>query len=207
MVLSRYAVLFRRVLNPTTACSMMTRMIPSSQFTYSRRWASGISSSPPLSSIRHSKEKDVTTEDRRVVELSQFVMNNDVKSSLRAYSELPLFLPRSDFRTVCSLMQQLGQRCGIPDMSNVFFKIMKMKLTRKHALTFRCLIHVSCELRDAELIERFYTSICEEEVYVNNSFLNDVVVESLSSLDAFSSLCHIFDCRFSYSSVITCRHC
>ena len=187
MVLSRYAVLFRRVLNPTTACSMMTRMIPSSQFTYSRRWASGISSSPPLSSIRHSKEKDVTTEDRRVVELSQFVMNNDVKSSLRAYSELPLFLPRSDFRTVCSLMQQLGQRCGIPDMSNVFFKIMKMKLTRKHALTFRCLIHVSCELRDAELIERFYTSICEEEVYVNNSFLNDVVVESLSSLDAFTS--------------------
>ena len=193
MVLSRYAVLFRRTLNPITACAIVTRMIPSFPYSYSRRWASGISSPPPLHTIRHYEEKTIASEDRRVVELSQFVMNNDVKSSLRAYSELPLFLPRSDFRTVCSLMQQLGQRCGIPDMSNVFLKIMKMKLTRKHALTFRCLIHVSCELRDAELIERFYASICEEEVYVNNSFLNDVVVDSLTSLDAFSSLCHIFD--------------
>lgn len=180
-------------MNPTTACSLATRMISSPQLAYCRRWVSVTSSSSRLRSVRDLEEDDVTTEDRRVVELSQFVINNDLKSSLRAYSELPLFLPRSDFRTVCSLMQQLGKRCGIPDMANVFLKIMKMKLTRKHALTFRCLIRVSCELHDAELIERFYTSICEEEVYVNNSFLNDIVVDSLYSLEAFSSLCHIFD--------------
>lgn len=145
-----------------------------------------------------------STEDQRIVTLSRFVMNNDLKAGLRAYSELPLFLPRSDFRIVCGLMEQLGKHCGVPDMENAFMKIQKMKLTRKHALTFRCLIRVACELQDAELIERFYTSICEEEVYVNNSFLNDVVVDSLFSFDAYSSLCHIFDSM--HVGVFACFH-
>ena len=134
-----------------------------------------------------------STEDQRVIELSTHVRKNDVLASLRAYSKLPLFLPRSDFRIVCSLMQSLGKCCHIPDLENAFFKIQKMKLTRKHAITFRCLIRLACELHDTDLIENFYQSICEEEVYINNAFLNDIVVDSLFSLDAYSSLCNVFD--------------
>ena len=134
-----------------------------------------------------------STEDQRVIELSTHVKKNDVLASLRAYSKLPLFLPRSDFRIVCSLMQSLGKYCHIPDLENAFFKIQKMKLTRKHAITFRCLIRLACELHDTDLIENFYQSICEEEVYINNAFLNDIVVDALFSLDAYSSLCNVFD--------------
>ena len=138
-------------------------------------------------------DNSFSTEDQRVIELSSHVRKNDVLASLRSYSKLPLFLPRSDFRIVCSLMQSLGKNCHIPDLENAFIKIQKMKLTRRHAITFRCLIRLACELQETDLIENFYQSICEEEVYINNAFLNDIVVDSLFSLDAYGSLCNVFD--------------
>ena len=120
-------------------------------------------------------------------------MNNNIEESLKEYSKIPLFLPKSDFRIVCSLMQKLGERCGIPDLDNVFSRIQKMKLSRKHALTFRCLIRLACELKNAELIQTFYTTVCNEEVYVNNSFLNDIAIDCLFSIDAYGTICSIFD--------------
>ena len=134
-----------------------------------------------------------STEDQHIIQLSQYVKENKLEESLVEYSKIPLFLPRSDFRIVCSLMQQLGERCGIPDLDNVFTKIQKMKLSRKHALTFRCLIQSACELKNAELIRVFYASVCSEEVYVNNSFLNDITIDCLFSIEAYSTICSIFD--------------
>lgn len=131
------------------------------------------------------------TQDKRIIQLSRYVMNNNLKSSLKTYSKLPLFLPRSDFRIVCSLMKQLGSSSGIPDLENVFLKIQRMKLSRKHALTMRCLIRLSYEIGDVQLIETFYRQICEEEIYVNNSFLNDITMDCLFSLNAYKSICSI----------------
>ena len=143
------------------------------------------------------------TEDERIIQLSHYVMNNNLQSSLVVYSSLPLFLPRSDFRIVCSLMRQLGVSCGIPDLENVFTKIQKMRLTRKHALTMRCLIRLSCEIGNSKLIESFYHQICQEEIYVNNAFINDIVMDCLFSLDAYESICSVIDslhvCTFSLS--------
>lgn len=134
-----------------------------------------------------------STEDRHIIQLSQYVMNNDLEESLKEYSRIPLFLPRSDFRIVCLLMQQLGERCGIPDLNNVFSKIQKMKLSRKHALTFRCLIRLACEMKNPELIKVFYTSVLDEEVYINNSFLNDITLDCLFSIEAYPTICSIFE--------------
>lgn len=157
------------------------------------RWFSTAPRSVSISVMEGGVENSFSTEDQRVIDLSRHVRNNDLLASLRAYSELPLFLPRSDFRIVCSLMHTLGKRCHVPDLENAFFKIQKMKLTRKHAVTFRCLIRLACELHDTNLIESFYQSICEEETYINNAFLNDIMVDSLFSLDAYASLCNVFD--------------
>ena len=142
------------------------------------------------------------TENHHIIQLSHYVMNNNLEESLREYSKLPLLLPRSDFRVVCSLMQQLGEQCGIPDLENIFTKIQKMKLSRKHALTFRCLIRLACELKDPELIQTFYNSICEEEVYVNNSFLNDITIDCLFSIEAYPTICSLFDSMQVYYLVL-----
>ena len=146
-----------------------------------------------LEEISNDPEDDISekTQDKRIIQLSRYVMNNNLKSSLVTYSKLPLFLPRSDFRIVCSLMKHLGTSSGIPDLENVFLKIQRMKLSRKHALTMRCLIRLSYEIGDAELIETFYRQICEEEIYVNNSFLNDVTFDCLFSLNAYKTICTI----------------
>ena len=159
-------------------------------FTPFRRFAM---SRPPLEEMAEDAEDDIMekTQDKRIIQLSRYVMNNNLKSSLVTYSKLPLFLPRSDFRIVCSLMKQLGSSSGIPDLENVFLKIQRMKLSRKNALTMRCLIRLSYEIGDAQLIETFYRQICEEEIYVNNSFLNDVVFDCLFSLNAYKSICTI----------------
>ena len=133
------------------------------------------------------------TEDKRIIQLSHYVMNNNLQSSLVVYSSLPLFLPRSDFRIVCSLMKQLGVSCGIPDLENIFTKIQKMRLTRRHALTMRCLIRLSCEIGSPKLIESFYKQVCQEEIYVNNAFINDIVMDCLFSLDAYESICSVID--------------
>lgn len=162
-----------------------------------RPFATSILYNRDRSTYKGDKYHDVdvfpSTEDPQIIQLSQYVMNNDVEKSLKEYSKIPLFLPRSDFRIVCSLMQQLGERCGIPDLDNIFTKIQKMKLSRKHALTFRCLIRLAYELKNPELILSFYTSICDEEVYVNNSFLNDITIDCLFSLEAYQTICSIFD--------------
>ena len=159
-------------------------------FTPFRRFAM---SRATLEEMDDDAEDDIMekTQDKRIIQLSRYVMNNNLKSSLVTYSKLPLFLPRSDFRIVCSLMKQLGTSSGIPDLENVFLKIQRMKLSRKHALTMRCLIRLSYEIGDAQLIETFYRQICEEEIYVNNSFLNDVVFDCLFSLNAYKSICTI----------------
>ena len=133
------------------------------------------------------------TEDSQIIQLSQYVTDNNLEASLKEYSKIPLFLPKSDFRIVCSLMQQLGERCQIPDLDNIFTKIQKMKLSRRHALTFRCLIRLACELKNPDLIQSFYSSVCREEVYVNNSFLNDITIDCLFSLEAYSTICSIFE--------------
>ena len=109
----------------------------------------------------------------------------------------------------CSLMQQLGERCSIPDLENVFSKILKMRLTRKHALTFRCLVRVAYEMKDPALIERLYGTACEEGIYVNNAFLNDIVIDCLFSLDAYHTICRIFESiqvSFSFPSHFQCRN-
>ena len=159
-------------------------------FTPFRRFAM---SRTTLEEMDDDAEDDIMekTQDKRIIQLSRYVMNNNLKSSLVTYSKLPLFLPRSDFRIVCSSMKQLGTSSGIPDLENVFLKIQRMKLSRKHALTMRCLIRLSYEIGDAQLIETFYRQICEEEIYVNNSFLNDVVFDCLFSLNAYKSICTI----------------
>ena len=133
------------------------------------------------------------TEDSQIIQLSQYVTDNNLEASLKEYSKIPLFLPKSDFRIVCSLMQELGERCHIPDLDNIFTKIQKMKLSRRHALTFRCLIRLACELKNSDLIQSFYSSVCREEVYVNNSFLNDITIDCLFSLEAYSTICSIFE--------------
>lgn len=171
------------------------------------RFSSGFSAvPPPMNSVMYSTGNEITisnesltdevfhsTEDRHIIQLSQYVMNNNLEESLKEYSKIPLFLPRSDFRIVCLLMQQLGERCGIPDLNNVFTKIQKMKLSRKHALTFRCLIRLACEMKNPELIRVFYTSVLDEEVYINNSFLNDITLDCLFSIEAYQTICSIFE--------------
>lgn len=152
--------------------------------------------SSPFSASSRSFQNDETenaTEDERILKLSQYVANGDLEKSMRLYSTLPMFLPRSDFKLTCSLMQQLGERCSIPDLENVFSKILKMRLTRKHALTFRCLVRVAYEMKDPALIERLYGTACEEGIYVNNAFLNDIVIDCLFSLDAYPTICRIFE--------------
>ena len=141
----------------------------------------------------HNVETENATEDQRIIQLSQYVANNDLENSMRLYSTLPIFLPRSDFKLTCSLMQELGERCSIPDLENVFSKILKMRLTRKHALTFRCLVRIAYEMKDPALIERFYGTVCEEGIYVNNAFLNDIVIDCLFSLNAYPTICRIFE--------------
>ena len=152
-----------------------------------------ISSSIPPRKYAPTDEVDNSTEDERIILLSQCVTNNDLAKSMKVYSTLPMFLPRSDFKLTCSLMQQLGKRCAIPDLENTFSKILKMKLTRKHALTFRCLVRIAYEMKDPALIERLYGTVCEEEIYVNNAFLNDIVIDCLLSLDAYPTICRIFE--------------
>ena len=76
-------------------------------FTPFRRFAM---SRTTLEDMDDDAEDDIMekTQDKRIIQLSRYVMNNNLKSSLVTYSKLPLFLPRSDFRIVCSLMKQLG---------------------------------------------------------------------------------------------------